>query len=767
MEKNYDHKIVEKKISKKWADAKAFEAKRDPNKKPYTIVLPPPNASGKMHVGNALMIAIEDALIRQKRMQGYSALWVPGTDHAGFETQTTFERELKKQGKSRFDYDRATLYKMIWDFVQSNKGLIEEQIVNMGASVDWSRYTFSLDDGVVNTVLDTFAKMEKDGLIYRSDYVVNYSFKWGTTFSDAEIVTREQKDPLYFIKFGPITVATVRPESKLGDTALAVNPEDPRYKKYIGTEVEFDDVLGKNKLKVISDPFVDPEFGTGVLKVTPAHAKDDYELALRHNLPVKEVFGIDGKIVEGYGKYSGLKILECRKQIVADLTEMGLIEKIDENYTHMVPVDYRSEDYIEQLVLPNWFVNVDHAKFSLKQAAADVLKNGELNIFPAWQKVTYERWVENMRDWAISRQVVWGIRVPVWYDIDSCPQMSVNFLSRDGKIVSGKVGDLLKTFSLEEIESGLQSLIAPQSAKYVVSKTKPLSGEFLQGTDTFDTWFSSGQWPIVTLGYPDSDDFNYFYPTSVLETGWEIITRWVSRMVMFGLYLTGKSPFKDVYLHGRVMAKDGKKMSKSLGNVVNPEEYQEKYGTDALRMGLVSGTANGKDFAFPHDRVLAYRNFANKIWNMARFMIMMFETTEAAENTEAGLEKVPMYNSSEFEAAAQKQPLSEKDKLMLSRLNEVIIAVDENLEKYRFSDAADAVYQFMWHELADDYIEDVKKREGLGKIVGLSVLRHVYLNCLKLLHPFMPFVTEEIWENLEPLRAKGGLLALSSWPVVS
>ncbi len=746
MEKSYNHKESEKRIIAKWKASKSFNTAIDKSKEPYTIILPPPNASGKMHIGNALMIAIEDLLIRWKRMNGFSALWIPGTDHAGFETQTTFERELKKKGKTRFDFDRKTLYQDIWDFVQQNKSLIEEQIDSMGASVDWDRYTFTLDPRSVKTVLTTFKKMYEDGLIYRADYLVNYSFKWGTTFSDAEIVYKEQVDPLYYIKYGPFVLATVRPETKFGDTALAVHPEDPRYKDYIGKEIEADGLLGKFKIKVIADNYVDPEFGTGVVKITPAHDKNDFEVGRRHNLEVKSVIGIDGRLNHHAGKYAGLKIMEARKIVAEDLKAAGLIERVDENYTHLVPVDYRSGDYIENLVLPNWFVNVDHEKFSLKMAAAEALDSGKMNIYPKWREITYRRWVESMHDWAISRQIVWGIQIPAWYNALENPMISVVFIDSEGKTHKGMLGDLLKEFSISDIESGLQNLFAPKDSKFVVSETKP-GADYLQDTDTFDTWFSSGQWPLITTGFPDSEDYKYFYPTSVLETGWEIVTRWVSRMVMLSCYMTGQVPFKDVYLHGHVRAVDGRKMSKSLGNVINPEDYMSQYGTDALRMGLISGTANGKDFNFPHDKVLAYKNFSNKIWNMARFMNMMVEKYS---------NPIPAFST------LSQSTLFSEDQEIIAAFDYTLTQVNDNLEKYRFADAAESIYHFMWDELASKYIELVKNRED--KDVALSVLIHVYTNCLKMLHPFMPFVTEELWEHIPHMNTSGKPLILENWP---
>jgi valyl-tRNA synthetase len=412
-------------------------------------------------------------------------------------------------------------------------------------------------------------------------------------------------------------------------------------------------------------------------------------------------------------------------------------------------VCYKAGHDIEPTVLPNWFIKVDAPGKSFKRPALEVVKQGKIKIYPKWREITYIRWMEEMHDWPISRQVVWGIRIPAWYNVDDNPTLQVTFLNKDGENINGNIKELLDTYNISEIRSGLQTMIAPKDVKFKVGNESP--GErYLQDTDTFDTWFSSGQWPLVTLGYPDSEDFNYFYPTSVLETGWEIIRLWVSRMVMFGLYLTGEIPFNNVYLHGLVRAIDGKKMSKSLGNVINPDEYIEKYGVDALRMGLISGTANGKDFNFPRDKIIGYRNFANKIWNMGRFMLLMFDNYKEATGTE-----VQFYDEKKI-----KKLLKEEDTDILKGLHGLIKKVTRSLEKYRFSDAAEAIYQFMWHELADSYIEKVKDRED--KEIALSVFRHVYLECLKLLHPFMPFVTETIWQEMP--RDSDKDLIVSTWP---
>lgn len=747
MDKNYNHKDKDQEIYKNWEEKGYFKPTIDPKKKPFTIVLPPPNASGKMHTGNVLMIAIEDLLIRWHRMKGDPTLWVPGTDHAGTETQITFERELKREGKSRFNYSREELYKAIWEFVQNNKGQIEGQIRQMGASVDWSRSTFTLDDKVIKTVHQTFKKMVEDDLIYRGNYMVNYCPKCGTTYADVELKHEERKDPLYYMKYGPFVLATVRPETKFGDTAVAVNPKDKRYKDMVGEVIEFEGLNGPVSLKVIADDFVDMGFGTGVVKVTPAHDKNDYEAGLRHNLEVKPVIDLNGKLNEKAGKYAGLSVFEARKQVVVALEEAGLMDHIDQNYTHTVALCKAGHE-IEPMVLPNWFVKVDAPHKSFKKPAYEAVKTGKIKIFPKWQEITYLRWMEEMRDWPISRQNVWGIQIPIWYEVENDRQFYVWFVDKNGEYRHGTLGQLIEDGAeFEEITKGLQRVTAVTDVKWVFAEDKDPQKQYLPETDTFDTWFSSGQWPLVTLGYPDSEDFRYFYPTAVLETGWEIIRLWVSRMVMFGIYLTGQVPFESVYLHGIVKALDGRKMSKSLGNVINPDDFISEYGVDALRMGLISGTANGKDFSFPKDRVIGYKHFANKIWNMGRFILMMRE--------QWGKE------ISEFKDL-DKEKLTSEDKDVLKELEVLITAVDEELGRYRFADAAEAIYQFMWHSLADKYIEGIKLRED--KDVALAVMQHVFVESLKLLHPFMPFITEEIYLKMP---GAGESIMIEAWPTTS
>ncbi|MBN1169103.1 valine--tRNA ligase [Candidatus Woesebacteria bacterium] len=749
MEKRYDHQKWESKIYSLWEESGAFKAKVDKSKKPYTILLPPPNASGKMHIGNVLMIAIEDLLIRWKRMQGFSTLWTPGTDHAGFETQITFERELRKNGKSRMDFDRQSLYKNIWDFVIENRELINDQIKQMGASVDWDKYTFMLDNKVIKIVTDTFKKLHKDKLVYRDDYMVNYCPNCGTTFADLEVKHIKRKDPLVYVKFpisdnkkfkgkDHVVVATVRPETIFVDTHLAINPKDKHKRQLLS--FKFQNPLTGKKMEIIEDEFVDMEFGTGVVKITPAHDKNDFEVAKKHGLKIISLLNLDGRLNEKSEDLEGQKVINAREKTIDILKQKGLVEKIDEDYQHTVSVCYKGGHDIEPTILPNWFIKVD----PLKKPAHEVVKKGQVKIYPKWQEKKYHKWMKDMHDWPISRQVVWGIRIPAWYDVDENKNLKITFLSKQKETITGTVGNLLKEYSLAEIEKGLQTLLAPKGAVYKISTEKP--GErYLQETDTFDTWFSSGQWPLTTLGYPDSKDFQYFYPTDVLETGWEILPFWVSRMLMFGIYLTGKAPFKDIYLHGLVRAMDGRKMSKSLGNVISPDEYLEKYGADALRVGLISGTANGKDFNFPKDKILAYRNFANKIWNMARFMNLMIE--ESNKN-------IPIYSKT-LESKLKKQ-----DKDIIMSLEKTIKKVNNSLEKYRFAEASETIYHFMWDELASNYLESIKDRND--KEIALSIFRHIYLNSLKLLHPFMPFVTEAIWQNI--FKSSDKPLIISSWP---
>ncbi len=757
MDKRYNFTELEPKVYKLWEDSDAFKGKIDYNKEPFTIILPPPNANGKLHAGHSLMLALEDLLIRWKKMQGYSTLWIPGLDHAGFETQIVFEKYLAKKGKSRFDYDRKTLYKMIWDFVENQKQTIKNQFKSFGPCLDWSRERYTLDKESIKTVYNTFKKMEQEGFIYRDNYLVNYCTYHGTTLSDLEIKHKENKTPLYYIRYkfkNPrnvkkdyIVVATTRPELIFVDTHLAVNPNDKNNEWLLGKKVL--NPLTDKEMTIIGDSFVDPDFGTGIVKLTPAHNKEDYLVALKHKLPIISAFGSDGLINKKGGMLYGLSIKEARKKSVSLLKEKGCIEKIDNSYKNVISTCYKCGTTIENIVMPNWFVKVD----KLKEPAYKVVKNGKIRIFPKRHLKSYFNWMEEMRDWPISRQIVWGIRIPIWYSAKQNPNIKVVFLDSNKKIVKGLIKNLLKKYSLKEILSGLQTLQAPLKATYIVSLDSPGS-DFLPETDTFDTWFSSGQWPLITLGYPNSKDFKYFYPTSVLETGWEILRFWVSRMIMFGIYLTKKPPFRDVYLHGLVRAADGRKMSKSLGNVVDPLDLIKEYGADAVRLGLISGTAGGRDFSLPLDKIKSYRNFSNKLWNIARFLIFLSKDNLTLKE-HVSLDKLI-------------KNLVDKDKEIITEMNNTLVKIENNLNLYKFAQAGETLYHFIWDKFASDYLEYTKKSKNTS---SLFTLKLVFETSLRMLHPFMPFVTEAIWQELQKegifiLKKEESLLIKASWPKI-
>jgi valyl-tRNA synthetase len=700
MDKVYNHKDVEDTIYKKWEKAGAFKPEVNPNGKPYTIILPPPNANGALHFGHA-MFTIEDILVRYHRMKGDAALWLPGSDHAGIETQFVFEKKLKEQGKSRLDFSQDELYKMIHEYVEQNKGGIQNQLKKLGFSLDWSREKYTLDSDIVKLVYKTFKKMYDDGLVYRGYRLVNYCTFDGTSFSDLEVVHEERNVPLYYIKYGPLVLATTRPETKFGDTGVAVHPNDKRYKQYIGKEIDIETVLGKAKIKVIADKSVDPEFGTGVVKITPAHDFNDFEVGQRHNLPLKQVIGFDGKLNHYAGKFQGLYIKEARKQIVEEMQQKGLIEKIDTNYVTRLGLCYKCKQVLEPLPLEQWFVKVG----PLKEKAIEAVKKSDIKIYPKNFETHYFQWLENLRDWNISRQIVWGIRIPAWKNT--------------------KTGEW-------EVTQG----------------DKPNGDNWVQDTDTFDTWFSSGQWPVVTLKTTKPGDFEKFYPTSVMETGYDLLRAWVSRMIMLGMYVTGEVPFKDVLFHGLVNDPYGKKMSKSKGNVVNPLELVDQYGADAVRFALIYGNATGNDQSLSYPKLEAARKFTNKLWNMARFIEM--KSAEITPNTE--------YITQNFHTEELLKHVKNKaDSQMIERTQKLIKKIEKDINSYNFNYATEALYEFIWHDFADNYIEDVKNRIDEN---SYGVLRSSFIILLKLLHPFMPFVTEEIYQRLNG----EGLLITAPWP---
>ncbi len=751
----------EEKIYQLWEEHQAFtptvpsspsSARR--HREPFVIILPPPNANDPLHAGHALY-TVEDIMVRFHRMLGDPTLWLPGTDHAGIETQFVFEKYLQKEGKSRFDYDRSTLYQLISDYVSEKQGIAISQMKRLGFSLDWSRLKFTLDEDHTHRVYAVFRKMVEEGLVYRGEKIVNYCTRCGTAFSNLEVNYQEEVTKLYYLKYGPFTLATTRPETKFGDTAVAVNPKDPRYRQYVGQEITVEGLIGPFNVKVIADDMVDPKFGTGVVKITPAHDPDDFEAGLRHGLPIKKVIGLDGRLNELTGKYAGLKVAQAREQVVADMAQKGMIVKVDDNYVHRIGRCYRCNSVIEPMVTPQWFVKVD----PLARPAVKAVEEDRVKIFPKRFKKTFLTWMANIKDWPISRQIIWGHRIPAWYVLDGTPQAVVSFVDQDKQIQSGFWKDLKGKFSFDLIKSGLQSLTVPADTKFYLSENEANEhGQYvLQETDTFDTWFSSGQWPYSTLGWsPDgrhSPDFEYFYPTTVLDTMWDILFFWVARMIMMGIYVTGQVPFRVAHMHSRVLDGKGQKMSKSKGNVINPIDIVNNYGADALRLALVIGVAPGSDIALSDDKVRSQRNFINKIWNASRFVLFHLDQF-VVDN--------PQNITSLSPANFQKSQLkSKEDKEIIDKLDKLICSVTKNFNSYHFGLASESLYQFFWHDFCDLYLESVKSRSQ----EALPVLVYVLITSLKLLHPFAPYVTETIYQilgpklNLEPL-----LLAKSPWP---
>lgn len=703
--KPYDPSETESRIYAQWIESGFFNPDNLPARHtdPFTIIMPPPNANGRLHAGHALTIALEDIMIRYRRMRGSKALWVPGADHAGFETQVVYEKKLEKEGRSRFKMDKKELYDEIMAFTLENKTHMESDVRALGASCDWSRERFTLDPDVVSEVRETFRKLYRDGLAYRGYRTVNWCVKHQTSLSDVETETVQKKDTLYHIEYGPFIIATVRPETIFGDTAIAVNPRDPRYAQYIGTEVVVRHPHGTLALKVIGDDAVDMEFGTGALKVTPAHDHNDFAIAERHGLPRVETIDKYGKLTEKAGAYAGLKVAEARAKVAEDLTVMGLIKKTEE-YEHAVPVCYKCGTTIEPRVMPQWFIKMA----PLAKRAADAVRAGEIRFIPDNFEKVFLYWMDNTIDWNISRQIVWGIPIPTVV----CITCNAGYLDSDARN-----GDPCPTCG---------SLLAPDG-------------------DTFDTWFSSGQWPLLALGYPHSPDATTFYPTAVMETGRDLIFKWIPRMVIFGLYLAGKAPFHTVYLHGMVNDKHGKKMSKSKGNVVSPVELSQKYGADALRIALVVGNTPGNDLALSEEKIKGYKHFINKLWNIARFTM---------DNTSETDDVVPV-------------AYAPADRKHLDTLQEKINIVTDHMENYRFHMAGEEIYHFVWHYFADIVLEESKIifRQGTDaeKASRRTMLREILGASLKLLHPFTPFVTEELWGIMKQ-RDNGGLLLVQQYP---
>ena len=707
--KTYDPKGIEDRIYQNWLDKKYFHAEVDRSKKPFTIVMPPPNVTGQLHMGHALDNTMQDILIRYKRMQGYNALWQPGTDHAAIATEVKVIQKLKEQGIDKNDIGREEFLKHAWEWKEEYGGRIVNQLKKLGSSADWDRERFTMDEGCSKAVEEVFVKLYNKGYIYKGSRIINWCPVCKTSISDAEVEHVDQDGFFWHINY-PIVgeegrfveIATTRPETLLGDTAVAVNPEDERYQDLVGKMLKLP--LTDREIPVIADSYVDKEFGTGCVKITPAHDPNDFEVGKRHNLPEINIMNDDATINELGGKYAGMDRYEARKAMVADLDALGLLVKVVP-HTHSVGTHDRCKTTVEPMIKPQWFVKMQE----MAKPAIEALKKNELNFVPDRFDKIYLHWLENIRDWCISRQLWWGHRIPAYY-CDEC-----------GEVVVAKE----------------------------MPKVCPKCGctHFKQDEDTLDTWFSSALWPFSTLGWPDkTEDFDYFYPTDVLVTGYDIIFFWVIRMVFSAIEQTGKVPFHHVLIHGLVRDSQGRKMSKSLGNAIDPLGIIDQYGADALRLTLITGNAPGNDMRFYMERVEASRNFANKVWNASRFIMMNLEKAE-----------VP--------GEMPKDQLTAADKWILSKVNTLAKEVTENMDKYELGIAVQKVYDFIWEEFCDWYIEMVKPRlynDGdTTKSAALWTLRTVLVNALKLLHPYMPFITEEIFCTLQ---SEEESIMISKWP---
>ena len=705
LSKTYDPKDIEDRLYKNWEEKGYFHAEVDRSKKPFTIVMPPPNITGQLHMGHALDNTLQDILTRFKRMQGYSALWLPGTDHASIATEAKVVEKLAKEGITKEDIGREKFLDEVWDWKKEYGGRIVKQLRKMGSSADWQRERFTMDEGCNEAVKEVFVNLYNKKLIYRGERIINWCPHCLTSISDAEVEYEDQAGHFWHLRYplsdgsGYIEMATTRPETMLGDTAVAVNPNDDRYKDMVGKTVILPIV--HREIPIIADDYVDMEFGTGVVKITPAHDPNDFEVGLRHNLPVINVLTEDAKIVDDYPEFAGLDRYEARKAIVDALDKEGALVEI-EDYSHNVGTCYRCHTTVEPRVSKQWFVKMEE----LAKPAIEAVKSGKTKFVPEHFDKTYYHWLENIRDWCISRQLWWGHRIPAFY-CDDC-------------------GELVVTKE--------NSCKCPKCGK-----------EMRQDPDTLDTWFSSALWPFSTLGWPNkTEELDYFYPTNVLVTGYDIIFFWVIRMMFSGLEHTGEVPFNTVLIHGLVRDSQGRKMSKSLGNGIDPLEVIDKYGADALRLTLVTGNAPGNDMRFYWERVEASRNFANKIWNASRFILMNLDKADSS--------------------AVELSDLAPADKWILSKLNTLAKDVTENMENYDLGVAVQKIYDFIWEEFCDWYIEMVKPRlwndEDTTKAAALWTLKTVLTESLKLLHPYMPFITEEIFLNLTDEET----IMLSKWP---
>ncbi len=700
MSRAYNAADVEQRIYQKWLDEGYFHAVAAKGRQPYVIIMPPPNVTGELHLGHALEKALEDALIRYRRMTGRPTLWLPGTDHAGIATQWVVERQLFDEGTSRHEIGREAFVERVWQHVEKSGGIIHEQSRRLGISADWERHKFTLDTGPSNAVRTTFVSLYEKGLIYRHERIINRCVRCATALSDLEVDYQDVDGHLYHIRYPleddpdrSVTVATTRPETMLGDTGVAVHPDDPRYDGIRGLNVVLP-IMGR-VIPVVGDEAIDPEFGTGALKVTPAHDPVDFEVGQRHRLEAPNVIGEDGNMTTVTGKYAGVERFECRRSVVEELESLGALEKV-ESISHSVGHCQRCATVVEPLISMQWFVDVGSHEQpdSIAGKAYRAVTEGDIRIVPERFTRVYLNWLENIRDWCISRQLWWGHRIPVWY-CGACGQLTVAMEDPDACEGCG-------------------------------------SRDIRQDPDVLDTWFSSGLWPHSTLGWPgDSDDYGYFYPTTVLETGYDILFFWVARMIMLGIENTGRAPFNTVYLHGLIRDGTGAKMSKTRGNTMDPLELLEQYGTDALRFALTTGTAPGNDLRFTDNRLEAGRNYANKIWNASRFVISQLEGRPGLEGW------------------SDVRPEHREDRWIVSRLDRVTDEVNRALENFELGDAQQRLHEFIWNDYCDWYIEMAKIRVRTGSAPSpLPTLAHVLERTLRLLHPFMPFITEEVWQTL-------------------
>ena len=713
LEKNYNPADIEKRTYDTWQEKKYFHAEVNRDKKPFTIVMPPPNITGQLHMGHALDNTLQDILIRFKRMQGYEALWVPGTDHASIATEARVVEKLKEEGLSKEELGREKFLERVWDWKKQYGGRIVEQLKKIGSSCDWDRERFTMDEGCNKAVKEVFVKLYNKDLIYRGERIINWCPKCLTSISDAEVEYEDQAGSFWHLRYkttdgtGYIDLATTRPETLLGDTAVAVNPADERYKDMIGKMLDLP--LVHRQIPIVADDYVDMEFGTGVVKITPAHDPNDFEVGLRHNLEIINVLTEDAKIVDDYPKYAGMDRYEARKAVVADLEAEGALLKV-EPHDHNVGTCYRCGTTVEPRVSKQWFVKMK----PLAGPAIDAVKTGDTKFVPKHFEKTYFHWLENIRDWCISRQLWWGHQIPAFY-CDECGELVV---TKEKEAVCPKCGKKMR-----------------------------------QDPDTLDTWFSSALWPFSTLGWPEkTKELEYFYPTSTLVTGYDIIPFWVMRMMFSGIEQTGQVPFDTVLIHGLVRDSQGRKMSKSLGNGIDPLEVIDKYGADALRLTLVTGNAPGNDMRFYWERVEASRNFANKVWNASRFIMMNFAQNETLVNKEV--------DSSE---------LTQADRWILAKCSRLIQDVTALMETFDLGIAVQKIYDFIWEEFCDWYIEMVKPRlyneQDNTKAAALYTLKTVLVDALKLLHPYMPFITEEIYCTL--LEDENASIMITDWPVPS